>query len=295
MAESPPNGRGDVTRRTSPIAPDTAWIDRLSRRLAGASPARLSRRALAQLTAGAAGGAMLGSSDVLRAAAQQSAGARRALDDIVTAEALLVTYLGVARTLEAELRMDDDLVRLVRAVQCEEDAHHNVLTAAGGVPETMSFTVASSLDNGPTAFLRVWAAIEGVQVGLYLAAARAFAVEGDPRLVEVAFEAGAVEAQHLLILRGLRGERLPADRAFAAWRYRSTSEAIDELGELGLIDGPGDATAYPGPRERFCRGVVGLVPETTDDQPPETDPGDGPADATPIARRAPNRTSGGPR
>lgn len=273
------------------------WIDRLSRRLAGTAPSRLSRRSLAQLTAGAAGGAMLGSSDVLRATAQQSAGVRQALDDIVTAEALLVTYLGVARTLEVELRMDDALVRLVRAVQCEEDAHHNVLTAAGGVPETMSFTVASSLDNGPAAFLRVWAAIEGVQVALYLAAARAFAIGGDPRLVEVAFEAGAVEAQHLAILRGLQGERLPANRAFAAWRYRSTSEAILELRDLGLIDGPGDATAYPGPRERFCKGVVGLVPETTDDQPADNDPAsnDPPADATPVARRAPNRTSGGSR
>jgi len=199
--------------------------------------------------------------------------------------------------------MGDDLVRLVRAVQCEEDAHHNVLTAAGGVPETMSFTVASSLDNGPAAFLRVWAAIERVQVGLYLAAARAFAVEGDPRLVEIAFEAWAVEAQHLAILRGLQGERLQADRTFAAWRYRSTSEAILELRDLGLIDGPGDATAYPGPREGFCRGVVGLVPETTDDQPADNeqpadnDPAsnDPPADATPVARRARNRTSGGTR
>jgi len=283
-----------VNRHTPPTERDTAWIERLSRRLADPAPARLSRRALAQLTAGAAGGAMLGSSDVLRAASQQSAGVRNALDDIVTAEALLVTYLGVARTLEAELRMDDDLVRLVRAVQCEEDAHRNVLTAAGGVPVTMSFTVASSLDNGPAAFLRTWAAVEGVQVGLYLAAAHAFAVEGDPRLVEIAFAAGAVEAQHLAILRGRQGERLQAHRAFAQWRYRTTSEAIVELGELGLIDGPGDATAYPGPRERFCRGVVGLVPETTDDQPPDAAP-DAPADATPVARRTPSRSSGGPR
>ena len=109
---------------------------------------------------------MVGSSGVPSAAARQSAGVRRALDDIVTAEALLVTYLGVARSLEAELRMEDDLVRLVRAVQCDEDAHHNVLAAAGGVPATRSFTVAALIDNGPAAFLRGGAAIEEVQVGL---------------------------------------------------------------------------------------------------------------------------------
>ena len=294
-----------MTRRFTPTTAETTWIDRLSRRLAGAAcpPSRLSRRDLAQLTAGAAGGAMLGASGALRTAAQQPDGIRRALDDIVTAEALLVTYLGVARTLEAELRMDDDLVRLVRAVQCEEDAHHNVLTAAGGEPATTFFTVASSLDNGPTAFLRVWGAIEGIQVALYLAAARTFSVAGDPRLVEIAFEAGAVEAQHLAMLRGLQGARLPADRAFAAWRYRSTSEAIDELAGLGLIGGRGDASAYPGPRERFCRGVVGLVPETTDDQPSKdepTEPADATpvdatlVDATPVARGHRSRPSGGP-
>ena len=120
-----------------------------------------------------------------------------------------------------------------------------------------------------------------------------------PRLVGSAFAAGSVEAQHLALLRGLRGERLLAERALAAWRYRETSEAIAELTELGLIGGSGDATAYPGPRERFCRGVVGLVPETTDDQPAEDAPGEDapgdPADATPVARRARAQASGGPR
>ena len=55
-----------------------------------------------------------------------------------------------------------------------------VSVGAGGSPPTTEFTVASTLDDGPAAFLRGWAAIEGLQLGLYLAAACPPAVEGTP-------------------------------------------------------------------------------------------------------------------
>jgi hypothetical protein len=75
----------------------------------------------------------------------------------------------------------------------------------------------------------------------------------------------------------LTGERLPADRAFAAWQYRDPAEALDEIGSMGFIDGKGTTYDYPGPGDRYCRGITGLVAETTADQTPP--------DVTPAPRR----------
>ena len=89
----------------------------------------------------------------------------------------------------------------------------------------------------------------------------------------MAYQIGAVEAQHQALLRQLMGERLPADRAFAAWQFRQTAQGLAEIKRMGLIDGDGTTYDYPGPGDRFCRGVTGLVAETTADQtPPDVTP-----------------------
>jgi hypothetical protein len=103
-----------------------------------------------------------------------------------------------------------------------------------------------------------------------MAAARQFAAGGDPRLVEIAYQIGAVEAQHQAMVRVFLGERLPTDRAFAKWLFRDPAEAVQALTDLRYIGGGGRAYEYPGPVDRYCRGVFGLVPETTDEQPEPT-------------------------
>jgi hypothetical protein len=195
------------------------------------------------------------------------------LGDAATAEGLLVTMLGVARTKQSQLALDEATVRLVRAAQCEEEAHFNNLVAAGAVPSTSKYTIADRVFENPTTFLTTWLDLERIMVGMYMIAARRLAENGEPNLVEMAYQIGAVEAQHQALLRQLMGERLPADRAFAAWQFRQTTQGLAEIKRMGLIDGDGTTYDYPGPGDRFCRGVTGLVAETTADQtPPDVTP-----------------------
>jgi hypothetical protein len=50
--------------------------------------------------------------------------------------------------------------------------------------------------------------------------------------------------------------------------FNSPSDAVAAITELGYIGGSGKEFTYPGPVDRYCRGVTGLVAETTEDQPP---------------------------
>ena len=203
-----------------------------------------------------------------------------ALSDLVTAEGLMVTLLGVARTRATELVFDENTVRLLRAAQCQQDAHYNNLVTEGGSPAVGSYTIADSVFENATSFLATWAELESIMIGMYMAAGRAFAEAGNARLVELAFAAGTVDAQHLALLRQLLGERLPANRAFAEWQFRNTAAGIRAIRRREFIEGDGTSYDYPGPGDRYCRGVTGLIPETTEDQvTPEITP-DG--NATPV-------------
>ena len=111
------------------------WIDRLAGALAGSEQPRVSRRLLG--TAGALTVAGLTAAvqryDPARAMAVET---DAVLNDAATAEGLLVTMLGVARTKQSQLALDEPAVRLLRAAQCEEEAHFNNLVSAGAVPSS---------------------------------------------------------------------------------------------------------------------------------------------------------------
>jgi hypothetical protein len=205
------------------------------------------------------------------------------VDQAMTIEALSVTLYGVARDRGRRLELSDEDIRFLRAAQCEDEAHYHFWQAAGGTPTTETFSIANATFVDRATFFRALVEVEALSVGAYMAAARQFAGAGDGRLVEIAYQIGAAEAQHLALARLLLGERLPADRAFAQWRFRNVGEAVAALADLGFIGGGGKKYDYPGPVDRFCRGVFGLVPETTDDQEP----------ATPVATPAASDQGGG--
>ena len=219
------------------------------------------------------------------AAVQPEAAA--ALNHAATAEGVLVTMLGVARVRASDMALDDATIRQIRAAQCEEEAHYNNLVAAGAVPMTNQFAIADSIFENPTSFLATWLDLEQIMVGIYLAAARAFAGSGELDLVEIAYQIGVVEGQHQALIRQAMGERLPADRAFAAWQFPDAESGLAEITALGFIGGRGTPYDYPGPGNRYCRGVTGLVAETTSDQaPPDVTPfpvQQGTPEATPVA------------
>src|SRR3712207_112506 len=96
-----------------------------------------------------------------------------------------------------------------------------------------------------------------------MALAGEWAARGDLPQVEIAYQMGAVEAQHLALAHALVGVSPANDRAFARWLFANAAEAIDALNALDLLEGPGEPVPFPGPLDRICRGVFGLTPETT--------------------------------
>jgi len=276
-----------MTNRAEGSAPNAGVAARLT--------AKLTRRDVAKagglLTLGALGAHVA----LLRSAAQDSPQIRDAINAAITVEAFAVTFYGAARGRGERIGLSTEVARFVRAAQCEEEAHYHFFEAAGAVPSATTFSISTGAIRNQEAFLPALLEIETLLVGAHMAAARRFATGGDPRLVEVAYQIGAVEAQHQTMTRVFLGERLPTDRAFAKWLFRDPAEAVQALTDLRYIGGGSRAYDYPGPVDRYCRGVFGLVPETTDDQPaptpvpaaspqasPEASPEGGPA-ASPAA------------
>jgi hypothetical protein len=203
--------------------------------------------------------------DLLRSAAQESAAVGGVIDPLATLEALLVTLVGVGRQRGDRLEIGAEAARYLRAAQCEDEAHYHFLIAAGAEAET-TFTIPDRVFRDRETFLGILLEIKEVAVGAAMAAARQFATLGDLRLVEIAYQIGTVEAQHLALTRLYRGELVANDRAFAKWRFNAAAEAAQMLVDDGYIEGNGDEVDFPGPLSRQCRGVFGLVPETTEDQ-----------------------------
>jgi hypothetical protein len=232
---------------------------------------RLSRRTL--VTGGTlSGAAVVGRTDLLRSAAQESGSIADAINAAITLEAFAVTLYGAARGRGDEIGFSDETAAFARSAQCEEEAHFHFFESAGAVPHTTSFTVPEDQIANQGNFLRALLDVEAILVGAHMAATRQYASGGDYRLVEIGYQIGAVEAQHQAITRQLLGESLPADRAFARWMFESPTEAVTTLQKMDYIDGDGLPFSFPGPVDRQCRGVTGLVPETTEDKPPDTLP-----------------------
>jgi hypothetical protein len=233
----------------------------LGERLTG----RLTRRGLIAGGGLAGVGLVAGQFDLLRSAAQESAAVRDVIDPLGTLEAFLVTLVGVGRQRGDQLEIGAEAARYLRAAQCEDEAHYHFLIAAGAEAET-TFTIPDRVFRNRETFFGVLLELKEVAVGAAMAAARQFATTGDLRLVEIAYQIGTTEAQHLALTRLYRGDLVANDRAFAKWRFNAAAEAVRVLEEDGYIDGNGDEVAFPGPLSRQCRGVFGLVPETTEDQ-----------------------------
>jgi len=204
-----------------------------------------------------------------RHATGQTNETRAILDALSTIEALAVTLVGVARRMEedGELDLSSELVRFLAAMQCADEAHVHFWQDAGSTVTAPEFSLPSSALEDQAALLTALVDLKELTLGAYMAASRQLAIDGEARLVEVAFQIGAVEAQHLALLRRTAGVQLPADRAFAGWRFTGAPDAVEALQLAGYLGETGRRVSYPGPMERVCRGVTGLVPDTTDDPP----------------------------
>ena len=208
------------------------------------------------------------------------------LDALATMEAAAVTLLGVARQRDqdGELDLGEDAAVVLRAAQCQDEQHYHALLAAGGVPTADSFTLPEEMVTDRTILLVGILELKAIGIAGYMALARAWAARGDISRVEITYQMGAVEAQHLSLTHALVGVSPANDRAFARWLFADPAEAIDALNALDLLEGTGESVAFPGPLDRICRGVFGLTPETTEMMTmPRPPVGQGTPAATPTA------------
>ena len=187
------------------------------------------------------------------------------LDALATMEAAAVTLQVVARErgLEGDLDVGEDAAVVLRAAQCQDEQHYHALVAAGGLPVVDAFTIPEAMVTDRTSLMVTILELKAIGIAGYMALAREWASRGDVSQVEIAYQMGAVEAQHLALAHALVGVTPANDRAFARWLFANPAEAIDALNALDLLEGPAEPVPFPGPLDRICRGVFGLTPETT--------------------------------
>ena len=167
------------------------------------------------------------------------------------------------RGLDGELDVGEDAVVILRAAQCQDEQHYHALLAGGGLPVAETFTIPEEMVTDRTLLLVGILELKAIGIAGYMALAREWAARGDLSQVEIAYQMGAIEAQHLALAHALVGVSPANDRAFARWLFADPAEAIDALNALDLLEGSGEPVPFPGPLDRICRGVFGLTPETT--------------------------------
>ncbi|MGI9252526.1 MAG: hypothetical protein ACR2J8_02175 [Thermomicrobiales bacterium] len=191
------------------------------------------------------------------------------LDALMTVEAALVTLAGVVRDAGASgaLAFDAPSLASLAAMQCEDEAHYHLLEALGAISAADRFAIPPGLLESRDAAIDGLLSLKEVALGGQMALARLIAAADPPdqAFAESLFSLGAVEGGHQVMLRTLRGETLPGGRAFLAWRFSDPRDVLDALSETGLLDAAEKPVLFPGPLPRDCRGVTGLVPETTED------------------------------
>jgi hypothetical protein len=187
------------------------------------------------------------------------------LDAMTTVEAAMVTLLGVVRQygLEGTLDIGEDTVIVLRAAQCQDEQHYHALLAAGGEPVVTAFTIPEEMIGDRTMLLIGFLELKSIGIAGHMALAREWAARGDRDWVEIAYQIGVVEAQHLTLAHALVGVSPANDRAFARWLFAAPGEALAALDKLALLSGTGEPVAFPGPLDRVCQGVFGLTPVTT--------------------------------
>jgi len=205
-------------------------------------------------------------------ALQSVAATCESVQDIIniaaTAEAMAVTALGGAldNAANGKLALNAEQIQVIKAARAEEQAHYAFLTSSGAKPLTTTFTVPDPkiITDVPT-FLKTLISLEEAFIAAYLAAAQEFATLKQARLVQVALQIGAVEAEHRAGLRfyAIQAGILsgtPNDVAFEKGLFASVGEAAATLKQLGFIGGSGPQITYPGPGAIDNTGVKYLQP-----------------------------------
>lgn len=140
------------------------------------------------------------------------------------------------------------LQSFLAGIQAQIDFWSSIVPTAK--PETTTFTIDPALLSSPAAALAVYDLASGTRVAMMITAVREFAELGQPTLAQYAAQTLAMYAEDHGTVRALEvqaGAPGPVIRkAFETEVFLYTSEAVDVLHSLGLIDGTGITLHYPG-------------------------------------------------
>jgi len=205
-------------------------------------PFATSRRGLLKLTGAAGLGFALTQMGALSALAASNETVADIINIAATAEALAVSLTGAviagAGKYDGGKGLSAMLVRWVKGIQAEEQAHYQYLVAAGAKPLTLTFTVPQNLASITTSskdLLNFVVAAETIFIGAYTAAAQEFSDLGQPALSKVAAQIADVEAQHRVLANYGAGVMPPNNLGFAKAPYASVGDAAAAVKNLGLL------------------------------------------------------------
>ena len=187
-------------------------------------------------------------SESLKTVADGSESVGSIISIFATAEALAVTLLGAAiagaEKYDGGKGLPSLIVRWVKAMQAQEQAHYEYLTKVGAKPLTLTFTVPQNLADitiNSKALLEFEVSAETVFIGAYVAAAGEFANLGQPALAQVACQLAGVESEHRTLANYARGAVPPNNLGFEKAPFRTVAEAAAQIKSLGLLGTPNPA------------------------------------------------------
>ncbi len=196
------------------------------------------------------------------ALAQGAGSVTQIIDTAITAEALAVTYLTGLIT-NASATGVSKFAEVLKAANAAEYDHYKALKTLGAKPLTTKFWAPDSFFKPGEPF-KVLESAETLFVDAYLIAATTFVAAGRSDLARYAGEIGAVEAQHLALVRFAQ-KKPPDDRAFQAYPITNITGAVTALEKAGV--GFGKPGTKPGKFYNFTPPPAKALTNITNNTP----------------------------
>jgi hypothetical protein len=245
------NGGGDIR----PAVVERTAEEGVTNRTATEGMTR--RRMLGRAGALAAGGVMVPLTVTGTAAAAVRGGdsLRQFVNFTVTEEQFGVTAVTAAIE-KAPGAPSEQFLPVLRAIVTTEFTHVQALKAIGATPLTSKFWIPDAVFDGGVGLFTGFAAVEAIEISLYLVGITAFTRRSNPFGARLCAEALGTEAEHRVLARFAASQlgaptAPPNNVGFEAFPYKTTTQAKEALMGLGIGYGkpssaPGAFYEYPG-------------------------------------------------
>lgn len=228
--------------------------------------AQLSRRVMLKGMGALGAAAALASISGGGQVAAQSTSIQDILNITTTVEMFGVTILGAGLDSNEKGNFNPPIppavVAIVTAARAQEQAHLEFFQGLGGQALTDTFHIPDpAILTDPSVFFDAVQAEETREIACQVAAFTTFVELNRPDLVKVSFQYAAEEAEHRVLANYAAGARPANNYAFSPALYDSPFGIIDELTQIGIIDGSGPPATYPGPGTIDASNVINTTPD----------------------------------